>query len=72
MPTALSLWFAFASSDSISRPKFSWLSFISCFENKRADFYSFRLCPMLNGTMKPEDSAQNLGGFGAITAPSFS
>jgi hypothetical protein len=32
----------------------------------------FRLCPMLNGTMKPEDSVPNHGGFGAITAPMFS
>lgn len=30
-----------------------------------------KLCPMLNGTMKPEDNAQSFGGFGAITAPSF-
>jgi hypothetical protein len=31
----------------------------------------FRLCPMLNGTMKQEDAAPNHGGFGAIEAPSF-
>ncbi|RDL33286.1 Uncharacterized protein BP5553_08725 [Venustampulla echinocandica] len=30
-----------------------------------------KLCPMLNGSMKPEDGPTNNGGFGAITAPSF-
>jgi transcription initiation factor TFIID subunit 1 len=30
-----------------------------------------KLCPMLNGTMKPEDNAASQGGFGAITTPSF-
>lgn len=30
-----------------------------------------KLCPMLNGTMKPEDNAPAHGGFGAITAPAF-
>jgi hypothetical protein len=29
-----------------------------------------KLCPMLNGTMKPEDSGPD-HGFGAIAAPSF-
>ncbi|KAI9648435.1 hypothetical protein NHQ30_003069 [Ciborinia camelliae] len=28
-----------------------------------------KLCPLLNGTMKPEDGAPNHGGFGAIQAP---
>ncbi|KAJ8066328.1 hypothetical protein OCU04_005403 [Sclerotinia nivalis] len=28
-----------------------------------------KLCPLLNGTMKPEDGALNHGGFGAIQAP---
>ncbi|KAH8813039.1 hypothetical protein F5884DRAFT_787090 [Xylogone sp. PMI_703] len=31
-----------------------------------------KLCPMLNGTMKPEDTIPSNGGFGAINAPSFS
>ncbi|TAQ88104.1 hypothetical protein B7494_g3568 [Chlorociboria aeruginascens] len=30
-----------------------------------------KLCPMLNGTLKPEDSLPEIGGFGAITAPTF-
>ncbi|TEY74639.1 hypothetical protein BOTCAL_0072g00350 [Botryotinia calthae] len=28
-----------------------------------------KLCPLLNGTMKPEDGVPNHGGFGAIQAP---
>ncbi|RQM08383.1 hypothetical protein DH86_00002630 [Scytalidium sp. 3C] len=31
-----------------------------------------KLCPMLNGTMKPEDTLPDNGGFGSINAPAFS
>ncbi|PQE20352.1 transcription initiation factor TFIID subunit 1 protein [Rutstroemia sp. NJR-2017a BBW] len=30
-----------------------------------------KLCPLLNGTMKSEDAAPNVGGFGAVQPPSF-
>ena len=48
-----------------------FVSFMSPVRGVHANNLPIRLCPMLNGTMKVEDSAASNGGFGSIKAPSF-